>query len=385
MKRVLVVLESWVVMFALLWGYTPGPVAGAWADTLLPKDATPEMEITENDREPPAPKPESKARLEVLQPDFDFGAIRADNVKSISHTYTFRNTGEEKLVISKTKPSCGCTSAVVSATEIAPGASASMVITLDPKGKYGNQNLTVRAYTNDPTNPAQVFRFSGSIMIDWRIVPTQLDMGAMGKLQSVTKDVVVTSQYLKDERHYKITSLKTNSAEIQATTAAVPPPDKEPPAKNYDEVQQIVRVHVTAGSTEGEQSQRVLLATDDPKNPTHTITVRWNVEGDLYHTPKRVYVSNTRGKKISRDLTLSSRSGTAFEVTSIEQSGSKGNDDLEITLKPGATPTQKIYTVSPKFVSEAPSDTRSGKIIFKTDSTEQPEITVNYIATFRKQ
>lgn len=378
MKRVSVVVQP-LVMAMLLWMLPVVLADRVWAET-----DQPELEIVEDGKETTAPQPDSKARLEAINADFNFGSVRSSEVKNISHTFVFRNAGEETLVIGKIKPSCGCTAAVASATQVAPGATGSITATLNPKGKFGNQTITVRVNSNDPTNASQVFRMSGMILSAWRVIPVQLDMGAMGKLQSATKDVMVTSQYMKDDPRFKITGIKTTCPDIHAVTAEAPAPKTAPVNKGFDEVQRIVRVRVTAGPTEGEQTHRVHIATDDPANPTHTVTVRWTVEGDLSYTPNKVFVSDVKGKKVSRDLTLSSRSGQPFDVTSVELQGSKGNDDLELTLKPDATPTRKVYTIQSKVVTDAATDTRSGKIIFKTNSAEQPVLTVPYTAIFRK-
>ncbi len=348
------------------------------------ENGTPEMKITDGGKAAPPPPARSKARLEALEPNYNFGCIHSDNIKTISHTFVLRNTGEETLIISKVRPSCGCTSAVASANQIAPGATATVTATLNPKGKYGNQTITVRINSNDPDNASQVLRMSGTILSAWRILPLQLDMGGMGKVQSITKEIKVTSQYLKEEPQFRITAIKTESPNIRAATIETPAPKTGPPNPSIVEVQRTVRVSLTSGSTEGDQSQHIYIATDDPKNPTHTVTVRWSVEKDLACQPKRFMVSELRGRKNSRDITLSSHSGAAFDVTSIEIQGDKGNEDIEVTLKADPTPSRKVYTISPKIVTDAPQETRNGKIIFKTTHPEQPELVVPYTASYRK-
>jgi hypothetical protein len=348
--------------------------------------AQPPKPPVEDIGEVPEPKvsPEGKARLQAINPDFDFGAVRSTETQVITHKFQVKNAGEEILKIDKIKPSCGCTSAIASATQIAPGATASITAALNPKGKYGNQSITVRVLSNDPTNPGQVLRMTGTILANWRVIPVQLDMGAIGRLESVTKEVTVTSQYMKDDPVHKISAIKVDSPNIRAVTAETPQTSAEIHQKNYLEVRRTVRVSVTASEKEGEESHRILIITNDPKSATHTVTVRWSVEGDLSFTPNKVFVSDVKGRKVSRDLVISSRSGTAFEILTIEQEGSKGNQDLEVVAKPDATPTRKVYTITPKMESEAPTDTRSGKIIIKTNHPEQPVVSIPYTAILRK-
>lgn len=381
MKRESVSTQTWLALLVLACVSILTP-----ADRIYAEGEAPVVETTAEGKETPTPTPlpEKRPHLEAESPVFDFGTIRGGDIKSISHTFVFRNTGEAPLKINKIKPSCGCTSAIASATEVAPGATASITATVNPKGKSGNQTITVRVNTNDPANNSMVFRMSGTILSAWRVVPAQLDMGALAKLQSATKNVSVSSQYMKDDRQYRITGIKTGDPNIKASTAAAPAPKNSPINKSYIDVQQLVRINVTAGTTEGDQSQRVYIATNDPKNPTHTVTVRWTVEGDIHCTPNRVTVVDTKGKKHIRDVTLSSHSSQPFDITGIEIKGKTGNDDVTVTLKPDALPAQKVYQVSPNIVSNAPSETRSGKIIFKTSNPEKPEVSIPYTVSFRK-
>lgn len=368
-----------VFLLAVFFLFFPVVWSRAWGE-----EGNPAAKTVEPGHVIPPSNAENKARLEALDPVYDFGFVRSSEVKAVSHTFVIRNAGEETLVISKVRPSCGCTSATASANQIAPGATATVTATLNPKGKSGNQTITVRVNSNDPTNSSQVLRMSGTILSTWRIIPILLDMGAMGKLQSVTKEITVTSQYLKEDHQFRITGIKTGSPNVRAVTAEAPNQGGGASSRLFLEVKQLIKVSVTSGETEGNQTQNIVIATDDPKNPTHTVTVRWMVEKDLACNPKKVVVSETRGKKVTKDITFSSHTNQPFDITSIEIKGDKGGEDVEVTLKPEATPDRKVYTISPKVITQAARETRNGKILFKTSSPEQPELIIPYTVSFVK-
>jgi hypothetical protein len=320
-----------------------------------------------------------------INPDYDFGSIRAGDAKPITHSFEFKNAGEEPLLLSKIKPSCGCASSIPSATEIAPGETGRMVTTVNTKGKFGKQSVSVRVGTNDPTNPNQVFKLTGMILSDWRILPARIEFGGMGKDETHTKDVQVSSQFMEGDPVYRIVRIKTSSPDVTAVTAEnVVPENPAAASQGYKEVRRTVQVTINSGQTEGDHTHSVFIGTDDPKSPTQTVAVRWTVEGDIAFTPKRIFVSQVKDKNVTHDITITSRSGKPFEVPSIEVQGSKGNEDLEVVPKEGATPTNKIYMVSVKFQSEKGTDTRSGKIIFHTSIPEQPTLVVPYTAVLRK-
>ncbi len=85
--------------------------------------------------------------------EFDFGTV-AEGEK-VSHTYVFKNTGNEPLVFSDAKGSCGCTVPKWPREPIAPGASGEIVVEFNTQGKAGNRNQKVTLTAN--TNPPQTF------------------------------------------------------------------------------------------------------------------------------------------------------------------------------------------------------------------------------------
>lgn len=84
------------------------------------------------------------------QTTFDFGTVNEGEM--VSHTYKFTNTGNETLVLSDAKGSCGCTVPKWPREPIAPGASADITVEFNSKNKKGkrNQKVTITANTNPP-------------------------------------------------------------------------------------------------------------------------------------------------------------------------------------------------------------------------------------------
>ena len=81
---------------------------------------------------------------------FDFGTV-AEGEK-VSHTYKFTNTGNEPLVFSDAKGSCGCTVPKWPREPINPGDSGEVTVEFNSQGKKGqrNQKVTITANTNPP-------------------------------------------------------------------------------------------------------------------------------------------------------------------------------------------------------------------------------------------
>ena len=95
--------------------------------------------------------------------DFDFGTVKEG--EKVKHTFKFKNTGSEPLIISNAKGSCGCTVPKWPSEPIPPGGSGQIDVEFDSKGKPGKQ--TKRVTVNANTVPAQSFlNISGNVEKD---------------------------------------------------------------------------------------------------------------------------------------------------------------------------------------------------------------------------
>ena len=74
--------------------------------------------------------------------------------------YRFTNVGKEAVAIKRLVSTCSCASAVGPVKEIAPGASAEISVTYNPKGHPGKFERKIFVYTQDGNAPAAVLRLS---------------------------------------------------------------------------------------------------------------------------------------------------------------------------------------------------------------------------------
>lgn len=115
-------------------------------------DATADQTRGETSDVPPAPTGPTTT-ISFEDNTFDFGDV--DDGEKVSHVYEFTNTGNEPLVISNAKGSCGCTVPQWPKTPIPPGETGEIVVEFNSKGKTGKQTKRVTITAN--TDPAQTF------------------------------------------------------------------------------------------------------------------------------------------------------------------------------------------------------------------------------------
>jgi len=78
--------------------------------------------------------------------DHDFGTIEADS--KVNYSFTFKNTGQADLIISRAVGSCGCTIPEYPKDPIKVGESGKIDVSFNSKNKHGNQQKSVTIYTN---------------------------------------------------------------------------------------------------------------------------------------------------------------------------------------------------------------------------------------------
>lgn len=77
-------------------------------------------------------------------------------------TFTVTNSGNEPLILSLCKGSCGCTVPTCPKEPIAPGASATITVRYDTK-RVGPINKSVTITSNAANEPRKVVRIKGSV------------------------------------------------------------------------------------------------------------------------------------------------------------------------------------------------------------------------------
>lgn len=94
---------------------------------------------------------------------FNFGTVTEGEM--VTHTYSFTNTGDNPLIISDAKGSCGCTVPSKPTAPIPPGETGEITVQFNSNNKKGERNQKVTITAN--TNPPQTFIYlQGTVEAD---------------------------------------------------------------------------------------------------------------------------------------------------------------------------------------------------------------------------
>ena len=116
-------------------------------EVTMQNDVQETQPVTEQTQPTPVVNSDGKyAKMDFTTLEHDFGTINGED--RVHTVFTFTNTGETDLLISKAQGSCGCTVPDYPKQPIAPGEKADIKVSFSPKGKNGMQNKTVTLTTN---------------------------------------------------------------------------------------------------------------------------------------------------------------------------------------------------------------------------------------------
>jgi hypothetical protein len=103
---------------------------------------------------------EKGAKIEFNKETHDYGNIKYDGEPYC--TFEFKNTGDEPLIISNAKGSCGCTVPEWPKEPIAPGAKGEIIVKYDTK-RTGAINKSVTIISNAVNEPTKVLKIKGNV------------------------------------------------------------------------------------------------------------------------------------------------------------------------------------------------------------------------------
>lgn len=129
------------------------------------------------------------AQLSWRAASYDFGTIKEADGK-VSHSFAFVNDGTDTVEVKRTRSSCGCTTATLERTVIAPGDSGILRVEFNPSYRPGVFKKHVAVYTNKGTSQLEV---TGKVQPEGetvgRLFPEKMGVLRLQSLTAVVGDV----------------------------------------------------------------------------------------------------------------------------------------------------------------------------------------------------
>jgi hypothetical protein len=143
--------------------------------------------------------------------------------QEVSHDYAFTNTGKSLLTITRVTSSCGCTAAMPSKKEFAPGESGSIKVTFK-SGRYRDRvTKHVTVDSTDPVQPRVSLTLTGIVKSELDVVPSGIYIGSLRLGESTERSVTLSPVEVKK---FAILEVKSDDPLVRVSTPKPGPADK---------------------------------------------------------------------------------------------------------------------------------------------------------------
>ncbi|MCS6966571.1 MAG: DUF1573 domain-containing protein [Candidatus Kapabacteria bacterium] len=207
----------------------------------------------------------AQPKLEIVGGDtYDWGKVgpKDDPLKA---RITLKNAGTELLKIERVQPGCGCTTAPLDKTELKPGETATMDVTLRVGSATGPVTKSVAISTNDPSSPTKMLWLKAEMIRPLAFTPAQYFVFTDMRIGQEAKAVLTLKNMSSQEvKLYDIETTPGLALSLKNNTVLKPG-------------QQVELVARVIPQQKGYYSAMVRLKTTHPEYPALEIPVYGNV------------------------------------------------------------------------------------------------------------
>ncbi len=225
----------------------------------------------------------SGPRVVVDREEHDFGAIDVDVTGR--HDFVFTNAGDQPLVLTRGRSTCGCCTCVCAVRlperPIAPGGSARLTLEWTSKLYVGPFRQTATIGTNDPDRPEVTLRVAGRFKGPVGVVPSLVRLSGISPGESFTTEVRLVNYLPEPLRIAGFELADPTTAEhfdVAWERLAAERLREDPGARGG----YLLRITLKPGLPVGSFRQRILLATKSAVVPTVEIPVEGTVASDVF-------------------------------------------------------------------------------------------------------
>jgi hypothetical protein len=287
----------------------------------------------------------------------DFGVSPKGTV--LVHYFRFTNNTSQTLSLGNPRVSCGCVSAAVSKTTVAPGETAAIIAHMDTR-RIPTPNVvkavTVYVPFLTPNHEEVALRVQTVTRDDLLMSPDVLSFGA---LKAGTGGTVSTKVTFTSDPDWKVTEATSTGGFVKAAFK------EESRGGNF------VTYEVTATLDKecpaGHWVSDIYLKTSNPAVAKLRIPVTVNVTQPAIKSESAAFGDLPVGVETEKTITL--KSGTPFKILEV-----KGADDQLKVVVPQAEASQTHTIILAANPRKLGGFTRSVEIV--TDSKDQPKLVI---------
>lgn len=209
-------------------------------------------------------RPDPPPHGDVDESSYDFDRMALGS--SGTHTFVVRNTGEGPLKLAQGPSTCKCTVGKLGQDQVAPGETADIEVTWEPKSLDPAFSQYATIFTSDPENPEFRFTVHGAVVPWAATFPNSTwRSSSVSEVEPTPFEFVVVSQLAES---FTITGIETSSDLVEIGTDDITPiPEEELELYELARCGYRIRGRLALGFPVGEINEHVTLSTDIEQMP----------------------------------------------------------------------------------------------------------------------
>jgi hypothetical protein len=304
----------------------------------------------------------------------DFGNI--PDTAMVTHIFRFTNRTDKRVTIQSAAGSCGCTVPALEKKAFEPGESGEMTVTFNPQHRRGPQPKQITVMYAEPAGtPSTVLTINSNVQPLMVVEPMKMYLMEVDAKQGKSTEITVSGR----KADFQVLGVDTTNPNLSISVG-----EKRAVTIDGEQFQQYpVSVMVKPNAPLGEFQTELAIRTNEPTAASTNYIFVADVVGELKATPNKLTLrAYTPNIPFANVVTLESRSGRSFKVTSVEV---EGRDDMQLVadVEPNNMTGKPAYTVRLNGVTPDVTGMVSGEIIVKTDLPDNPEIRLPFSTSIR--
>jgi hypothetical protein len=151
---------------------------------------------------------------------YDFGKIK-EEAGVVTHDFTFKNTGNQPLVITRVVASCGCTTPTWSKEPIPPGGDGFVRVAYNPKNRPNAFNKSITVYSNASQGNV-LLRITGFVIPKPKTLEDEYPF-QVGELRLKTNHIAFTRMYHGQKKTQLDEIINTSDEPVTIEFTRIPP------------------------------------------------------------------------------------------------------------------------------------------------------------------
>lgn len=275
----------------------------------------------------------------------------------VTHVFTFTNTGDSLLEISRVRASCGCTASNLSKNRVEPGESGEIKATFNTRSYRGRKSQPIYVTSNDPEQPTVQLKLETTIRTVAALDPASVQFGQV----TVGKGAVREAAVVFDGEPFPVREV---SAQPEIFSVRLLGTEEEGKRVRLE-------VSLSPETPVGRHIGSLAVRIDHPNLQNLNGRLLAVVEGLISYTPRMLFFNRQDQADVAvKTVSLSSQEGEPLEIRKVSSTIPQFTAELK-TIQPA-----REYEVLIRLSPETEPGRYHGEVKIETSHPDQPVISI---------